>query len=115
MARQRSNWMREHVKDPYVQRARAQGYRSRAAYKLLEIAAGDRLLRPNMAIVDLGAAPGSWSQVAVEAAGPKGLVIAVDLLPIEPLPAVQFLQGDVRAEEVRRALAEALAARPVDL
>src|SRR5829696_4731986 len=100
MARQRSHWMREHVKDPYVQRARVQGYRSRAAYKLLEIAAADRLFRPGMVVVDLGAAPGSWSQVAAVAVGAKGTVVAVDLIEIEPPAGVQFLPGDIRDEQV---------------
>ena len=82
-------WMREHVNDVYVQRARKEGYRSRAAYKLLEIAARDKLLRPGMVVVDLGAAPGGWSQVARTQVGARGLVFALDLLEMEPLPGVK--------------------------
>jgi 23S rRNA (uridine2552-2'-O)-methyltransferase len=89
-------WLREHVKDPYVQRARREGYRSRAAYKLQEIARSDRLITEGMTVVDLGAAPGGWSQVAAERVGPKGKVIAVDLLEMPPLRAVVFIQGDFR-------------------
>lgn len=96
MARSRTSkaWLREHVTDPWVQKARAGGWRSRAAFKLLQIDQKDRLLRPGMAVLDLGAAPGGWSQVAAEAVGPAGRVVAVDLLPLEPLPGVVFVQGD---------------------
>ena len=90
MARSKTSkaWLREHVKDPYVQRAKREGYRSRAAYKLQEIARTDHLIAPGMTVVDLGAAPGGWSQVAAERVGPKGKVIAVDLLEMAPLRAV---------------------------
>lgn len=108
-------WMREHVNDVYVQRARKEGYRSRAAYKLLEIAARDKLLRPGMVVVDLGAAPGGWSQVARAQVGARGRVLALDLLEIEPLPGVTFLQGDFRENAVVAALAAALAGRTIDL
>ena len=108
-------WMREHVNDVYVQRAKSEGYRSRAAYKLLEIAARDKLLRPGMVVVDLGAAPGGWSQVARAQVGPRGLVLALDLLEMEPLPRVTFLQGDFREDAVVAALAAALAGRTIDL
>jgi 23S rRNA (uridine2552-2'-O)-methyltransferase len=108
-------WMREHVNDVYVQRAKSEGYRSRAAYKLLEIAARDRLLKPGMVVVDLGAAPGGWSQVARAQVGARGLVLALDLLEMEPLPGVTFLQGDFREDAVVAALAAALAGRTVDL
>jgi 23S rRNA (uridine2552-2'-O)-methyltransferase len=98
MARSKTSkaWMREHVSDVHVQRARREGYRSRAAYKLQEIARSDRLIAPGMTVVDLGAAPGGWSQVAAERVGPKGKVIAVDLLAMPPLRAVLFIQGDFR-------------------
>ena len=79
-------WMMEHVNDVYVQRAKAEGYRSRAAYKLLEIAARDKLLNPGMVVVDLGAAPGGWSQVAAGKLGARGRVVAVDVLAMAPLP-----------------------------
>ncbi len=107
--------MREHVSDAYVQQAKALGYRSRAAFKLMEIDDRDRLLRPGMVVVDLGAAPGSWSQVAVERTRPGGLVIGLDLLPVEPLAGASFLQGDFRDPPALAALQQALAGRRVDL
>ena len=108
-------WMREHINDHYVQRAKAEGYRSRAAYKLLELDEKDRLLVPGQLLVDLGAAPGSWSQVAVAKLGSKGRVVAVDLLPMEPLPGVHFVQGDFREQEVLDALLLAMRGRKADL
>ncbi|MEW6119651.1 MAG: RlmE family RNA methyltransferase [Pseudomonadota bacterium] len=87
-------WMHEHVTDPYVRKAQADGYRSRAAYKLLEIDARDRLLKPGMTVVDLGAAPGSWCQVAVQRMRGQGRVLAIDLLPVAPMPGVESLEGD---------------------
>jgi len=108
-------WMREHINDPYVQRAKAEGYRSRAAYKLLELDKKDRLLVPGQLLIDLGAAPGSWSQVAVARLGSKGRVVAVDLLPMEPLPGVHFIQGDFREQEVLDALLAAMGGRKADL
>ncbi len=107
--------MREHINDPYVQKARAEGYRSRAAYKLLELDKKDRLLVPGQLVVDLGAAPGSWSQVVVAKLGTKGRVVAVDLLPLEPLPGVHFVQGDFREQNVLDALLAALGGRKADL
>lgn len=98
-------WMHEHVTDPYVQRAQKDGYRARAAYKLLEIDERDRLLKPGTVVVDLGAAPGSWSQVAA-AKGAK--VIALDLLPITPLRGVEFIQGDFNDDAVLKRLEELL-------
>ena len=108
-------WMREHVRDVYVQRAQSEGYRSRAAYKLLEIVARDRLLKPGMVVVDLGAAPGGWSQVAQAQVGARGRVIALDVLEMAPLPGVIFLQGDFRDDTVVTALVAALAGREIDL
>ena len=108
-------WMMEHVNDVYVQRAKAEGYRSRAAYKLIEVAARDKLLKPGMVVVDLGAAPGGWSQVAAAKTGTGGRVIAVDLLPMDSLRNVTFLQGDFRDEAVAQALERELAGRPIDL
>lgn len=105
-------WMAEHVNDPYVQRAQKEGYRSRAAYKLLEIADRDHLFKSGMTVVDLGAAPGGWSQVAA-ARGCR--VVALDLLPMDPLPGVDFLQGDFREEAVLAQLEARLAGRPVGL
>src|SRR5262245_59443843 len=109
------SWMQEHVADAYVKRARADGMRSRAAYKLEEIAGRDRLLRPGMVVVDLGAAPGSWSQVAAERVGPDGRVIAVDLLDMTPLRGVEFIRGDFRDAPVVAELERALGARKADL
>jgi 23S rRNA (uridine2552-2'-O)-methyltransferase len=108
-------WMMEHVNDVYVQRAKAEGYRSRAAYKLIEVAERDKLLKPGMVVVDLGAAPGGWSQVAAAKLGARGRVIALDLLPMDALRNVTFLQGDFREDAVVRALEQELAGRPIDL
>lgn len=107
--------MHEHVSDPYVQRAQKEGYRSRAAYKLLEIDARDHLLKPGMAVVDLGAAPGGWSQVAVAKVGRGGKVIALDLLPLHPIPGVEFILGDFREDGVLAQLEERLGGRQVEL
>lgn len=117
MARSKSShrWMRRHVSDAYVKRARQEGYRSRAAYKLLEIQERDRIIRPGQVVVDLGAAPGGWSQIARELVGGKGAVMALDLLPMEPIPGVEFIQGDFREPEPLDALRLALGGRPVDL
>ncbi|MBA3754765.1 MAG: RlmE family RNA methyltransferase [Nitrosomonas sp.] len=91
-------WMKEHVNDFFVKQAKKDGYRSRAAYKLLEIAARDHILKPGMIVVDLGAAPGSWSQVVNHKVGNKGKVIALDILDMQPLPGVEFIQNDFREE-----------------
>jgi 23S rRNA (uridine2552-2'-O)-methyltransferase len=107
--------MQRHVTDPYVRRARSLGYRSRAAFKLLEIDAKDRLFAAGQIVVDLGAAPGGWSQVAAEKVGPGGRVIAVDLAGIEPIPGVTIIRGDFSAEHVRRAVEETLGPRRADL
>jgi len=108
-------WMREHVNDPYVQLAQKDGYRSRAAYKLLEINDKDHLLKPGMVVVDLGATPGGWSQVAAREVGRGGKVIALDLLPLDPLSGVDFIQGDFREEAVLRQLQGLLAGKQVAL
>ena len=97
-------WLRRHVTDAYVRRAKAEGYRSRAAYKLLEIDRKDRLLRPGMTVLDLGAAPGGWSQVAARGVGHGGKVIAVDLLDMASIPGVTFLKGDFREAPLEAAL-----------
>lgn len=107
-------WRKEQTRDRFFRQAKAQGYRARSAYKLLEIAEKFRLLRPGEVVLDLGAAPGSWSQVAVARVGPTGQVVAVDLVPIAPIPGVQTLVGDVRTEETLAAIQAALS-RPVDL
>lgn len=108
-------WLREHHQDPYVQRARREGFRSRAAYKLQEIQARERILRPGRVVVDLGAAPGGWSQVAAAEVAPGGRVIALDLLEMAPLPGVEFIRGDFREPGPLEALRESLAGRCVDL
>jgi 23S rRNA (uridine2552-2'-O)-methyltransferase len=97
-------WLRRHVTDPYVRKARQQGYRSRAAYKLLQLDEKERFLRPGAIVVDLGAAPGGWSQVAVDKVQPGGRVIAIDLLPVAPISGVTVLKGDFRGEVLIRAL-----------
>ena len=108
-------WMHAHVSDPYVIEAQRRGYRSRAAFKLIELADKDKLLRPGLTVVDLGAAPGSWCQVLRERLGPAGRIVAVDLLPMDPVPGVRFVQGDFRDEAAMAALADALEGRKVDL
>jgi 23S rRNA (uridine2552-2'-O)-methyltransferase len=108
-------WMREHVNDPYVKRAQAEGARSRAAYKLQQIDERDRLLKPGMTVVDLGAAPGGWSQFVAPRVAPAGRVIAVDLIEMLPLRGVVFLQGDFGNAETLDALERALGNCPVDL
>jgi 23S rRNA (uridine2552-2'-O)-methyltransferase len=108
-------WMREHVNDPFVQMAQKEGYRSRAAYKLLEINEKDGLLKPGMVVVDLGAVPGGWCQVAGTIVGHSGKVIALDLLPLDPLRGVEFIQGDFRDEEVLQKLEASLQGKPVGL
>src|SRR3954468_12766133 len=110
-----SDWMRAHVRDPYVRRARDSGYRSRAAYKLIEIAERDRLLRPGATVVDLGAAPGSWSQVLAERVGPSGRIVAIDLSPVEPIRGVTVIQGDFRDPAVVAAIDTALDGARCDL
>jgi len=117
MARSKSSeaWLKRHVNDPYVHRARAHGYRSRAAYKLIEIAKRDGLARPGDAAVDLGAAPGGWAQALAERVGQSGRVVAVDLLEIAPIPGVTIVRGDFREEAVVRRLEDALTGRKLDL
>ena len=108
-------WMREHINDPYVQMAQKDGYRSRAAYKLLEIDERDHLVKAGMVIVDLGATPGGWSQVAANKVGDKGKVIALDLLPLAPLARVEFILGDFREESVLAQLEEKLKGKQIGL
>ena len=108
-------WMHEHVTDPYVQRAKAEGYRSRASFKLMEIDDRDHLIRPGEVVVDLGAAPGGWSQVAAQRMKGHGRVVALDLLEMDGLHGVQFIQGDFREESVLHQLEELLAGDRVGL
>jgi len=108
-------WLREHVNDPYVQLAKAEGYRSRASFKLMEIDDRDRLIRPGEAVVDLGATPGGWSQVVAKRQKGSGRVIALDLLEMDPLKGVDFIQGDFREESVLKSLENLLAGAKVGL
>ncbi|HYN11946.1 MAG TPA: RlmE family RNA methyltransferase [Burkholderiales bacterium] len=104
MAKSDKRWLRRHVSDAYVRKAQEQGYRSRAAFKLLQIDEKERLFSPGAVVIDLGAAPGGWSQVAAKAVGPRGKVIAVDILELAPISGVRILQGDFRDEAVLAAL-----------
>ena len=117
MARSKSSqkWLREHFSDEYVQRAQREGYRGRAVYKLLELDERYHLLQPGMTVLDLGAAPGSWSEVAARKLGKHGKLIASDILPMEPLQGVGFIQGDFREDEVMQAILAELGGRRVDL
>ena len=116
-------WLNDHINDPYVKMAQRDGYRARAAYKLKEIDEVLRLLRPGQVVVDLGSAPGAWSQylrrkfapVGAAVGALDGTIVALDLLPMEPIEGIVFLQGDFREDEVAQALAQQLAGRPVDV
>lgn len=107
--------MQEHVNDPYVKLAQKDGYRARAAYKLIEIDDKDRLIKPGMVVVDLGSTPGSWSQVAIQRLKNNGRVIALDLLPMVGIPGVEFIQGDFREDEILEQLEEKLNGQQIDL
>jgi 23S rRNA (uridine2552-2'-O)-methyltransferase len=117
MARSKSSnqWLQRHVKDPYVRKARADGWRSRAAFKLIEVDARDRLLVPGARVIDLGAAPGGWSQVAAGRVGAHGRVIAVDLLEIAPMSLVTVFRGDFREPAVQSQIVAALAGQKADV
>jgi 23S rRNA (uridine2552-2'-O)-methyltransferase len=117
MARSKSSndWMDEHFNDHYVMKAKDEGYRSRACYKLIEIDDKDKLIKPGMTVVDLGSAPGGWSQVAAKRVGDHGLVVASDILPMDGIAGVTFLKGDFTEEAVFNELMTILGNRPVDL
>jgi 23S rRNA (uridine2552-2'-O)-methyltransferase len=117
MARSKSSrrWLQEHVNDPYVKQAQKEGYRSRSSYKLIELNERDKLIRPGMLVMDLGSAPGGWSQVAGRLVGDKGRVLATDILPMDGLANVDFIQGDFREEAVFNQILEALGGRKPDL
>lgn len=108
-------WIHEHINDEYVKRAQKEGYRARAAYKLTEIDDKDKLIKPGMTIVDLGATPGSWSQVAVQRLKGQGRIIALDILEMEAIKGVEFIQGDFREDEVLKQLENSLNGKQVDL
>src|SRR5215467_4978912 len=113
MARSKSSnqWLQEHVTDPYVKQAQRDGYRSRASYKLIQLNEKDRLIRPGMLVVDLGSAPGGWSQVAGRLVGDKGRVVATDILPMDPLKNVEFIQGDFTEAAVLKEILALLGGR----
>ncbi len=117
MARSKSSqrWLGEHFSDEYVKKAQQEGYRSRAVYKLQEIQEKDRILQPGMKVVDLGAAPGGWSQYATKFVGQKGRVVASDILPLDPLPFVEFVLGDFREESVLMEMLNLLGGDKADL
>ncbi|MCP5324899.1 MAG: 23S rRNA (uridine(2552)-2'-O)-methyltransferase RlmE [Oceanospirillaceae bacterium] len=117
MARSKSsgNWLREHFDDQYVKQSKIDGYRTRASYKLLELNEKDRLFRQGMTVVDLGSAPGGWSQVAVQLVGDNGTVVASDILPMNPIAGVSFIQGDFTEQEVYDRIIETMAGRLADL
>ncbi len=117
MARSKTSqgWLKEHFNDPYVKMAQKDGYRSRASYKLLEIQEKDRILRPGNTVIDLGAAPGGWSQVTSRVLGDKGRLIASDILEMDSIPDVTFIQGDFTEESVLAQILEAVGNNPVDL
>ncbi|HAZ60450.1 MAG TPA: 23S rRNA methyltransferase [Gammaproteobacteria bacterium] len=108
-------WLEEHRRDPYVQAAARQGYRSRAAYKLMELDERDRLFRPGMRVLDLGAAPGGWAQVALNRIGAQGRLIATDILPMQPLAGVDFVEGDFTRDETLTAVLALTGGAPLDL
>ncbi|WP_376690141.1 RlmE family RNA methyltransferase [Wenzhouxiangella sp. EGI_FJ10409] len=109
------DWKKRQQSDPYVKRAREAGYRARAAFKLLELDEKDRLFKPGQFVVDLGAAPGSWCQVALEKVGVRGRVVALDILPMDPIDGVVFIEGDFREDEPLAALETAMDGRRADL
>ncbi|QEY19206.1 23S rRNA (uridine(2552)-2'-O)-methyltransferase RlmE [Cellvibrio sp. KY-GH-1] len=117
MARSKSSnrWLDEHVNDPYVKKAQIDGYRARAAYKLIELNDKDKLIRPGALVVDLGSAPGSWSQIAGRLVGVKGRVVASDILPMDSLEHVDFIQGDFTEEAVFDQIMEKLGERKADV
>ena len=117
MARSKSSarWLKEHVNDPFVKQAQKDGYRSRASYKLKELNEKDKLIKPGMLVIDLGSAPGGWSQIASQLVGEQGKLIASDILPMDPLPDVDFIQGDFTEDAIFEQIMTAIAGRPVDV
>ncbi len=117
MARSKSSarWLKEHVNDPFVKQAQKDGYRSRASYKLLALNDKDKLIKPGMLVIDLGSAPGGWSQIATQLVGEQGKVIASDILPMDALPDVDFIQGDFTEKSVFDEIMGVIDGRPVDV
>ncbi|WP_038051418.1 23S rRNA (uridine(2552)-2'-O)-methyltransferase RlmE [Thioalkalivibrio sp. ALJ1] len=114
-SRSSQRWLKEHFDDPYVQRAQQEGYRGRAVYKLQEIDERDRLLKPRMRVVDLGAAPGGWSQYAAQKIGRKGVLVATDILPMDLIPGAELVIGDFREDAVLQEILARLGDEPADL
>ncbi len=114
-SRSSDRWLREHFADPYVKRAKAEGWRSRAVFKLEDMDRAARLLKSGMVVLDLGAAPGAWSQYAQRRIGRSGRIVASDILPMEPLPGVEFVQGDFREQAVAEQLESALGTARIDV
>jgi 23S rRNA (uridine2552-2'-O)-methyltransferase len=110
-----NNWIRRHLNDPFVKKAQLEGYRSRSAYKLIELNEKDRLIKPNMFLLDLGSAPGGWSQVAAKLIGRNGRVLATDILPMDPIKNVDFIQGDFTEEAVVEEITKKLDGGKFDL
>jgi len=110
-----ARWKARQARDPFVKRAHAEGWRSRAVFKLSELQGKERLIRPGDVVVDLGAAPGAWSQFVAGVVGPRGRVLALDVLPMDPVAGVEIFQGDFREEPVMQALLQSLAGATVDL
>lgn len=117
MTRSKSSkaWLKEHFDDPFVKQSQRLGYRSRACFKLLEIQEKDCIIKPGMTVIDLGSAPGGWSQVVSELIGDRGTVIASDILPMDPLPDVEFIQGDFTEDEVYEKILAAMSGKLADL
>ncbi len=117
MARSKSSkrWLKEHFSDHYVKLAQKKGYRSRAAYKLLEIQEKDKIIQPGMIVVDLGAAPGGWTEIIAKLVGNEGTVFALDILPMKPIPGVEIIQGDFTSEETLKTLLEYISDKQIDL
>ncbi len=109
------DWVKRHLSDPYVKRANEEGYRSRAVYKLQEILEAEKLIKPGMVVVDLGSAPGGWSQMVVKRVGASGKVVAIDLLPMKPIERVHFIQADFSEDAGLAAVVAAIDNKPVDL
>jgi 23S rRNA (uridine2552-2'-O)-methyltransferase len=113
-SRSSKRWLQEHFSDPYVKRAQQEGYRSRASYKLMEIQQQNRILKRGMTVIDLGAAPGGWSEVAIKFIGKEGKVIALDILEMKPINGVEFIHGDFTVKEIQEKLAQSLADQKAD-
>jgi 23S rRNA (uridine2552-2'-O)-methyltransferase len=114
MSKSSRRWLKEHFSDPYVKKAQQEGYRSRAVYKLIEIEERDHLFKPGMIVVDLGAAPGGWSQWVVKAVGSKGRVVAIDILPMDALPGLEIIEGDFMEETTLQHISHHVGAHHVD-